>query len=163
MALSGGPSGFDHGDMSTATTPSSPARLLPRSAGAVAMGAFGMACVGGSVAVSGTLTDAPLFTVQALRYAAAAGLLVHALTGDPAFLLAATRDRLHQHYRAASMPRSAHLMAELRADGVAAVISGAGPSVIALVTGDFDVNRWRRPGFDVEFVPVCPDGAQLVG
>jgi homoserine kinase len=95
--------------------------------------------------------------------AAAAGLLVHALTADPGYLLAATRDRLHQHYRAASMPRSAQLMAELRADGVAAVISGAGPSVIALVTGDFDVNRWRRPGFDVEFVPVCPDGAQIVG
>lgn len=93
--------------------------------------------------------------------AAAAGLLVHALTCDPAFLLAATRDRLHQHYRAASMPRSAQLMAELRADGVAAVISGAGPSVIALVAGEFDVNRWRRPGFEVEFVPVCPDGAQV--
>ena len=94
--------------------------------------------------------------------AAAAGLLVHALTCDPARLLAATRDRLHQHYRAPSMPRSAQLMADLRAAGVAAVISGAGPSVIALVTGDFDVNRWRRPGFDVDFVPVCTSGAQLV-
>jgi homoserine kinase len=94
--------------------------------------------------------------------AAASALLVHALTEDPSFLLPATRDRLHQHYRAAAMPASAELMTQLRDTGVAAVISGAGPSVIALVTGDFDVNRWRRPGFDVDFVPVCTSGAQLV-
>ncbi|WP_214406348.1 EamA family transporter [Pseudonocardia lacus] len=39
-------------------------------------GAIGMACVGGSVAVSGLLTSAPLFTVQAVRYAVAAVLLL---------------------------------------------------------------------------------------
>jgi homoserine kinase len=94
--------------------------------------------------------------------AAAAGLLVHAITTEPRFLLPATRDRLHQPYRAGAMPGTARLMAELRAAGHAAVVSGAGPSVIALVSGDFDVNRWRRPGFDVDFVPVCPAGAQLV-
>jgi drug/metabolite transporter (DMT)-like permease len=43
---------------------------------AAALGAVGMACVGGSVAVSGVLADAPLLTVQALRYAVACGLLV---------------------------------------------------------------------------------------
>ena len=37
--------------------------------------ATGMAFVGGSVAVSGSLADAPLFTVQALRYAVACLLL----------------------------------------------------------------------------------------
>lgn len=94
--------------------------------------------------------------------AAAAALLVHALTTDPSFLMPATRDRLHQHYRAAAMPASARLMAQLRETGAAAVISGAGPSVIALVTGDFDVNRWRRPGFQVDFVPVCTSGAHVV-
>lgn len=85
MALSIGPFGFDHGGMSTATTPSSPVGLVPRSASAVAMGAVGMVCVGGSVAVSGTLTDAPLFTVQALRYAVAAALLlvIARLVGHP--------------------------------------------------------------------------------
>lgn len=93
--------------------------------------------------------------------AAAAALLVHALTEDPSYLLPATRDRLHQPYRAVAMPASAALMAQLREAGAAAVISGAGPSVIALVTGDFDVNRWRRPGFDVDFVAVCEAGAQL--
>jgi drug/metabolite transporter (DMT)-like permease len=44
--------------------------------GALAMGAVGMACVGGSVAVSGVLADAPLFTAQAIRYAAASLLLL---------------------------------------------------------------------------------------
>jgi drug/metabolite transporter (DMT)-like permease len=39
-------------------------------------GAIGMAFVGGSVAVSGHLADAPVFTVQALRYAAACLLLL---------------------------------------------------------------------------------------
>jgi drug/metabolite transporter (DMT)-like permease len=42
----------------------------------MAAGAAGMAFVGGSVAVSGTLADAPMFTVQALRYALACVLLV---------------------------------------------------------------------------------------
>jgi drug/metabolite transporter (DMT)-like permease len=39
-------------------------------------GALGMTFVGGSVAVSGTLADAPLNTAQAMRYAVACGLLV---------------------------------------------------------------------------------------
>lgn len=39
-------------------------------------GALGMALVGGSVAVSHVLVDAPLMTAQAVRYAAAAVLLV---------------------------------------------------------------------------------------
>ncbi|MDT7580763.1 MAG: hypothetical protein QOK35_2027, partial [Pseudonocardiales bacterium] len=44
-----------------------------------------MACVGSSVAVSQTLTAAPLFTVQAVRYAFAAVLLlvVARATGRP--------------------------------------------------------------------------------
>jgi homoserine kinase len=98
---------------------------------------------------------------DAAANAAAAGLLVHALTADPRYLLPATRDRLHQPYRAAAMPRTAALVNELRGAGIAAVVSGAGPSVIALVTGEFDLTPWRRPGFDVDFVAVCADGAQV--
>ena len=48
---------------------------------------------------------------DAAANAAAAGLLVHALTADPAYLLPATRDRLHQDYRAPAMPASAELVA----------------------------------------------------
>lgn len=61
-----------------------------------------------------------------------AGLLVLALTGRPDLLLAATEDRLHQGYRAPGMPDTAGLVEELRAAGLPAVVSGAGPSVLVL-------------------------------
>ncbi|MEY9967733.1 homoserine kinase [Streptacidiphilus sp. MAP12-16] len=61
-----------------------------------------------------------------------AALLVEALTRRPELLLPATEDRLHQDYRTPAMPESAALVAVLRAQGVAAVISGAGPTVLAL-------------------------------
>jgi homoserine kinase len=63
-----------------------------------------------------------------------AGLLVVALTGRPELLLAGTEDRLHQQHRAASMPASAGLISRLRGRGIAAVLSGAGSSVLALAT-----------------------------
>ncbi|PZF99687.1 homoserine kinase [Micromonospora endophytica] len=61
-----------------------------------------------------------------------AALLVHALTTQPALLLPATLDRLHQHYRAPGMPETAALVERLRGAAVAAVVSGAGPTVLAL-------------------------------
>ncbi|MCU7822841.1 homoserine kinase [Kitasatospora sp. DSM 101779] len=61
-----------------------------------------------------------------------AALLVEALTRRPELLLTATEDRLHQDYRASAMPDSAALVAALRAHDVPAVISGAGPTVLAL-------------------------------
>ena len=64
--------------------------------------------------------------------AARSALLVHALTADPARLFEATDDRLHQRQRAAAMPESIALIDALRADGHAAVVSGAGPSVLVL-------------------------------
>lgn len=60
-----------------------------------------------------------------------AALLVAALTKEPDLLMAATEDRLHQPYRAPAMRRSAALVAKLRGAGVPAVVSGAGPSVLA--------------------------------
>ena len=64
-----------------------------------------------------------------------AALLVVALTERPDLLMAATEDRLHQPQRAAAMPASAEYLALLRRCGVAAVLSGAGPAVIALSAG----------------------------
>lgn len=61
-------------------------------------------------------------------------LLVVALTERPDLLLEATADRLHQPARAAAMPPSAEYIAILRRCGIAAVLSGAGPAVIALLT-----------------------------
>ena len=64
--------------------------------------------------------------------AARAALLVYALTTDPDLLLEATEDRLHQDYRAPGMPDTAGLVRRLREQGAAAVVSGAGPSVLVL-------------------------------
>ena len=61
-----------------------------------------------------------------------AALLVHALTREPALLFEATEDRLHQRQRAAAMPDSAQLLERLRVAGHAAVVSGAGPSLLVL-------------------------------
>lgn len=59
-------------------------------------------------------------------------LLVAALTQSPELLFEATEDRLHQNYRGDAMPETRDLIAELRAAGHAAVVSGAGPSVLVL-------------------------------
>jgi homoserine kinase len=62
-------------------------------------------------------------------------LLIAALTQSPELLLAATEDKLHQNYRAQAMPDTDRLVRALRADGFAAVVSGAGPSVLVLADG----------------------------
>jgi homoserine kinase len=59
-------------------------------------------------------------------------LLIAALVQSPELLLAATEDRLHQSYRASAMPQTESLIRELRAQGLPAVISGAGPSILVL-------------------------------
>jgi homoserine kinase len=61
-------------------------------------------------------------------------LLVAALAQRPEHLFLATRDFLHQDFRRAAMPESLALVDSLRADGVAATVSGAGPTVLAFTT-----------------------------
>ena len=61
-------------------------------------------------------------------------LLIAALTQSPELLLAATEDRLHQNYRASAMPETDAVITALRAAGHAAVVSGAGPSVLVLAS-----------------------------
>lgn len=92
---------------------------------------------------------------DAAANAGRAGLLVGALTGaltevaGPAWL-EATDDLLHQPYRSSVMPESSRLVGRLRALGVPAVISGAGPTVLAfgkvndLVADDPDAPRGFR-------------------
>lgn len=63
-----------------------------------------------------------------------AALLVHALSQDPSLLLDATDDRLHQQQRRDVYPASLQLVESLRSEGIAAAISGAGPSVIGFAT-----------------------------
>lgn len=69
---------------------------------------------------------------DAAHTAGRAALLVHALTRDPALLLPATEDRLHQEHRASALPDAWELLGSLRAAGHAAVVSGAGPSLLVL-------------------------------
>lgn len=64
-----------------------------------------------------------------------AALLVLALTERPDLLMAATEDLLHQPQRAPAMPASGECLHLLRRHGVAAVLSGAGPSVLAFTSG----------------------------
>jgi homoserine kinase len=71
---------------------------------------------------------------DAARNAGRAALLIEAMRSKPDLLMAATADALHQPYRGEAMPRSADLLRELRAAGLPAVISGAGPTVLALTT-----------------------------
>lgn len=75
---------------------------------------------------------------DAARTAGRAALLVHAMTTEPALLLPATEDWLHQRPRAAAMPETLGVVAGLREAGHAAVVSGAGPSVLVLCVGDDD-------------------------
>ena len=65
-----------------------------------------------------------------------AALLVAALAGHPEQLLRATEDFLHQQQREPAMPESLALVRELREGGIPAVVSGAGPTVLAFVTDD---------------------------
>jgi len=59
-------------------------------------------------------------------------LLIAALIQSPELLFEATEDRLHQNYRASAMKDTDALLQKLRAKGYAAVVSGAGPSVLVL-------------------------------
>ncbi len=70
--------------------------------------------------------------VDAAANSGRSALLVYALAHDPERLYDATRDWLHQNYREPAMPRSYELMKALREREFAAVISGAGPSVLVL-------------------------------
>ena len=93
-------------------------------------------------------------------------LLIYALTSRPDLLLIATEDFLHQKYRQEAMPKSFALLNKLRAAGVAAFISGAGPTVLALHTGDAneitELQRAAGSAFEVKALSICTTGAGIV-
>lgn len=97
---------------------------------------------------------------DAAANAGRAALLVHALARRPDLLLDATADRLHQHYREPAMPATSDLVTALRAQGLAAVVSGAGPAVLVLATGDAAGRvRALADGWDVRALHVDTRGA----
>ncbi|MFL6089536.1 MAG: homoserine kinase [Aeromicrobium sp.] len=85
-----------------------------------------------------------------------AALLVAALQGRPELLMAATEDALHQSYRAEAMPESYEFVQELRAQEIPAVISGAGPTVLAFGRGLPVPDGWAVHELDVD-----PDGVRV--
>lgn len=93
-----------------------------------------------------------------------AALLVHALAARPDLLFAATEDHLHQQYRREAMPKSVDLVKKLRAAGVAAMISGAGPSVLVLhnsTTAEHDdIVKSAGEAFRALDVELSPSGAE---
>jgi homoserine kinase len=93
-----------------------------------------------------------------------AALLVHALTREPALLVEATDDRLHQRQRAAAMTDSMALVDRLRAAGHAAVVSGAGPSVLVLSRRDAvaDVTPLTPLGWTALPLEIDPHGARVL-
>lgn len=103
---------------------------------------------------------------EAALNAGRAALLVEAMSRRPDLLVPATRDWLHQGFRRAAFAPSMDLVDTLRAQGHAAVISGAGPSVVVLTTreraaavapaGDGTASGWRRlePGVPTTGVQV---------
>lgn len=103
--------------------------------------------------------------VDAAANTGRAALLVHALTSDPTLLVPGTREWLHQEPRRESYAASMALLDRLRAAGHAAVISGAGPSVLVLTTRDRagEVAGHRGEGWRVLRPGIPTVGAHLVG
>jgi homoserine kinase len=100
---------------------------------------------------------------DAAANAGRAALLVHALTARPDLLMTATEDCLHQPYRLPTMPATQDLVGRLRDAGVPAVLSGSGPSVLALPTtpeGLDSALAVAAAGFAVLPLGVDRDGAR---
>lgn len=109
------------------------------------------------------LLPATLPYADAVANTARTALLVAALRDAPELLLRATEDFVHQRFRAPAMPESLTLVDALRADGVAAAVSGAGPTVLALhTTDDAEALLARCPaGWRAAALDVAVDGVRV--
>jgi homoserine kinase len=100
--------------------------------------------------------------VDAAANAGRAALLMAAATGRSDLLFAATEDRLHQDARTAVMPRTAALLAKLRADGIPAVLSGSGPTVLVLAGGAADLASYAGKTWELRHLDVDAAGAAVL-
>ena len=91
-------------------------------------------------------------------------LLTVALSTRPDLLLTATEDYLHQSYRTEAFPKSMALVEKLRKAGVAAVISGAGPSVLVLHTASAteleEIIKAGGAGFEAKNLEISRTGVE---
>jgi len=103
---------------------------------------------------------------DAVKNSAHTALLVHALQHRPDLLHTATEDFLHQSYRADAMPSSFTLLMRLRRAGVAAFISGAGPTILVLHTGGSaevdELTRAAGDTFTAMALGISRTGASLI-
>ena len=95
-------------------------------------------------------------------------LLAHALTKNPDLLFDATADKLHQSQRREAYPRTIDTVGKLRAEGFAAVVSGAGPTVLVLTTRDTadhcvaTASALAKDKFDVAAVGIDAEGVAVL-
>ncbi|MEP6482760.1 MAG: homoserine kinase [Rhodoglobus sp.] len=87
-----------------------------------------------STALARSLQPASVPHADAVFNVSRSALLIAALIQSPELLLEATEDKLHQNYRASAMPETNSLIQVLRKNGLAAVVSGAGPSILVLAS-----------------------------
>lgn len=87
-----------------------------------------------STALARSLQPASVPHEDAIFNVSRSTLLIAALIQSPELLHTATEDRLHQSYRASAMPETDRMIALLRTEGHAAVVSGAGPSILVLAS-----------------------------
>ena len=103
---------------------------------------------------------------DAVKNSSNTAILVHALQHRPDLLHTATADFLHQSYRADAMPSSFALLTKLRKAGVAAFISGAGPTVLVLHTGGSveidELTLAAGDAFRVSSLGVSREGVRLI-
>lgn len=99
---------------------------------------------------------------DAVANTARAALLVTALDRAPHLLPAATEDFVHQRYRRPAMPETLALVERLRAEGLAAVVSGAGPTVLVLTDEDVaDLDQRVPDGWSCRRLAVDHLGARV--
>jgi len=90
-------------------------------------------------------------------------LLVAALSRQPELLFEATRDYLHQEHRETAMPRTLALVRDLRAERVPAVVSGAGPSVLAFTdrASQADLEKRVPDGWEAHRLAIDHEGVRV--
>ncbi|WP_372727667.1 homoserine kinase [Nocardioides sp.] len=114
-----------------------------------------------STEVARGLLPATVPHADAAANAGRTALLVAALAGQPEQLLRATRDYLHQDQRRPAMPESLALVDRLRADSVPAVVSGAGPTVLAFDDDGHALLERCPQGWQAHRLDVDTDGVRL--
>lgn len=124
-----------------------------------------------STAAARTLLPPTVPHAEAVSNASRAALLAPAMTTNPELLLAATQDWLHQQYRQPSMPETLQHISALRAEGHAAVVSGAGPTLCVFAASpaesDAVVTKLQQRAakseqrWDVRILPVATEGATI--